>query len=474
MLPLKFIPLYFPEKLMMVNPYGWVGVVTLWSHPSVVYKKMESIGVNLSSNTSPIALLGTLYGNGLPELLRNLLYNPQITHLVIVGKDRSGSKKELVNFFEKGIEEVIFLGRKLYRIKGTNRLMDGILRPDEFTQKPKILIFDEDYDALKNAISQISPPEKFGVRKKIPLPSTTISHFPSNPRNHNVVAKDPLSAWLELIFRIVRFGRVVHLKKGDRQELQNVRVVVENPSFISDENLVKFGFDPASFMEYYNHFLDSYLPDDTQYTYGNRLTAYFGRNLIEDVVENLRKDPEDRKSYITLWDSSRDLTSPSGHPCLVSLFFRKFEDKLTVTATFRTHNALDAWLKNFYGVMRVQDEVTKKVNMEKGPITIISHSISVDPNRYTYAQSIATQKKYEVKEDPCGNFVISVENGEIVVKQYWHGIVVGEYKSKKASVIQHQLYRDCAISDINHALYIGRMLQKAEYCLKTSTPFVQE
>ncbi len=46
---------------------------------------------------------------------------------------------------------------------------------------------------------------------------------------------------------------------------------------------------------------------------------------------------------MALWDNARDLTVKEGRPCLVSLFFRKFEGKLTLSATFRTHNAMDAW-----------------------------------------------------------------------------------------------------------------------------------
>ena len=59
-------------------------------------------------------------------------------------------------------------------------------------------------------------------------------------------------------------------------------------------------------------------------------------------ADRLKKDPEDRKSYVALWDTARDLTVKEGRPCLVSLFFRKFEGKLTLSATFRTHNAMDA------------------------------------------------------------------------------------------------------------------------------------
>ena len=96
--------------------------------------------MDLNPATSPIAVFGTLYGNGLREMLRNLLYNPQIQMLLICGHDRSGSRQELENFFRgKGLEivqeaNISYLAEhgivtSPYRIKGTRRLIDGLVQP---------------------------------------------------------------------------------------------------------------------------------------------------------------------------------------------------------------------------------------------------------------------------------------------------------------------------------------------------------
>ncbi len=91
-------------------------------------------------------------------------------------------------------------------------------------------------------------------------------------------------------------------------------------------------------------------PDET-YNYGHRLRNYFGVDTLVACADRLRRDSEDRKSYVTLWDNTRDLGQVEGRPCLVSLYFRKFEGKLTLSATFRTHNAMDAYPMNLYGLM---------------------------------------------------------------------------------------------------------------------------
>ena len=88
---LKFEPLYFGDRLTVINPYGTIGVVTLWSKVDYVIERFRQAGVDLDPATSPIAVFGNLYGNGLREMLRNLLYNPQIQVLLICGNDRSGS-----------------------------------------------------------------------------------------------------------------------------------------------------------------------------------------------------------------------------------------------------------------------------------------------------------------------------------------------------------------------------------------------
>ncbi len=106
---MRFESLYFQDRLKIVNPEGDVAVSTLWSKVESAHQIIEEAGVDLAPETSRIALIANLYGNGLPQMLRNLLWNPQIRYIVIVGKNLSGSREWLINFFEHGLEEVEFL-----------------------------------------------------------------------------------------------------------------------------------------------------------------------------------------------------------------------------------------------------------------------------------------------------------------------------------------------------------------------------
>ncbi len=331
-------------------------------------------GLTLSPETSPIAVFGTLYGNGLRELLRNLLYNPQIRTLLVCGRNRSGSLEELQAFFDLGLEpaasplvsyEVAAGGEVVQtcKIKGTNRLIDNLVRPDHFRVKPQFLELGEpkDEQTLKrlqefftdrqNLSQEIDPATP---RQEIPLPQVSISHFPSRPQAHTVVRDTPLEAWQELLFVISRFGHPVKLAKGERLELQNLKVVVNRPVFESEEALRQHHFDPEKLRTYQRDFLRGEKGADETYSYGHRLRSYFGTDNVTACLNRLLADPEDRKAYLTLWDNRRDLEVPKGQPCFVSLFCRRYDQQLTLTATFRTHNALDAWLPNVYGLMAVQ------------------------------------------------------------------------------------------------------------------------
>ncbi len=478
-LPLEFIPLHFGDKLRIVNPYGRLGILTLWSKVDYVEGKLREAGVDLGPKTSNIAVIGNLYGNGSPHLLRNLLYNPQIRDLIVYGANRSGSQEELVAFFQEGLERATSLGEEVTRIKGTNRVIDDLVTPDMFSEQPRIVLAGEPSDQdsarkLYNLIQSFSPDEEVvGERVEVPLPEVKITHYPSEPRNCNIVAETPLGAWRELIFRLHRFGHLVHLRKGDRQELQNVRVVITQPQEDDAERLGEFGFVLDDLRQYQTDMLIGPLPEDQSYTYGNRIREYFGFDALEKFAGRLRENPQDRDCYLALWDSRQDIDAEDA-PCLVSLFFRVYDDRLTLTACYRTHNALDAWLKNVYGLMKAQEIVASGAGIEAGPLTVISHSISIDPSKYDLAARVANAKGFSVDMDPNGQFLVGIDQdeGEIVLQHLSNeGFLLHEYRSAKAERIQHELARDCAISDINHALYLGRQLAKAEMCLKTGEAY---
>jgi thymidylate synthase len=517
---MEFKPLHFADRLTVINPQGTIGVVTLWSKVDYVIERFRQAGVDLNPATSPIAVFGTLYGNGLREMLRNLLYNPQIRDLLICGNDRSGSAKELFSFFQGEMEPVDsplvhyktppgVVKVSILRISPTNRLIDDLVTPEEFKWMPELFLFpdpheEEVIDHIRDFF--VKPIIHFDLplasvedqRTKIPLPEVEVQFFPGNPRGHQVVRDTPLEAWKEILYLLSRFGRRVTLKKGDRLELQNLKVVVEKPEFEQNNKLLSYNIDPKRLKRYQDDIIRVEfwsdetklkgqntlpLPDDTpmvelrpdaSYSYNHRLRQYFDIDALVECAFRLQDDPEDRKAYFSLWDNRNDLRAISGHPCFVSLFFRKFEEKLTLTATFRTHNAIDGWLLNCYGLMAIQKWVAEKVRMPIGALTVVSHSISIDPRELDRAMVIIGQRPFKVNLDPMGYFRITLDGKEILVEHRFGDVTLKEYRGKKAERLQHEIARDVAVSDINHAIYLGRQLAKAEMALKDGREFVQD
>lgn len=467
---MNFEPLHHQTKLKIINPEGNVGVVTLWSPVIWVADKFKEFGVDLSEK-SKIVAFGQLYGDGMSCMLRNLLYNPQITHLIVCGDNRSNSYEDLVAFFETGVEDYDWNGVPMKKIVGRERLLDKDMDPALFTKKPEIKylgsLIDEDFATkLKQYLANVKLTYSKCARKNIPLPKLAVQSYPNEPRSHVIFGKRPVEAWINLVHRIFNFGKLVNLRKGPRCELQNVKVVVESPADYDEQELKELGFDVDKVRQYQEKILKKEPEEGSAYTYGNRIGAHFGLDCINAVIEKLKLNPESRRAYITLWDSGNDLITPLSVPCFLSVYFRKFEDKLTMCATFRSHNGLDAWLMNFFGLKHILDTVARSVGMQPGPITVFSHSMTINPDKYEYARTLADKRttKYLFKNehDYNGYTDFAVEGGEMVIGFFHEGVKIREYRGKNSEIIRKQIERDCSISRIGHALYVGHMLAKLE------------
>lgn len=492
---MRFEPLYYSERLRIINPEGDVGVVTLWSKVDSALQVIKEVGVDLSEQTSRIAVVANLYGNGLQQMLRNLLWNPQIRYIVILGKNLSGSREWLLKFFSYGLEEVEFLGAKAFRICNTTRNIDGELKLDNFKFLPEFTVLGDLGDpetkrGLGVFFFRNLPPirvlETFRIEPP-PIPEPSLTRFPSESLAHTIVRRTPMDAWSELIFRLYRFGHRNTITKSTgketRIELLNTHVVVQEPFEETTECLSAYGFSLEKFKDYQKRFLDPLKPSDLDYTYGNRMRGYFSHygEAVDSpliVAERLRKTPDSRHCYIALWDNHKDLPEGTKCPCFVSAFFRRFDGKLNLTANFRTHNAMDAWPENLYGLIALQHFVAERAEIEAGPITIISHSISIDPSALDKARRIVENKKtdevldlvtgkYNPRMDPNGEFAVTIDevNFELVVEHSFSGMKIGEYRGKSSEEIERQLARDVVLSQISHALYLGRELARKQFQL---------
>lgn len=499
---MRFEPLYYADRLTVVNPYGDVGLVTLWSTQRATRRVFDRISPNLLDPAkSRIAVVSNLYGDGMHQMFCNLLFNPQIRHLVAVGEEMGQpTVEELKAFLEYGTEKTFMLGATVLRITGTDRIFPAL---DEFDAKRLRQTLSFRYLGRLGELSQQlgtylsslphyqdDSPERVRVTIPPAVPDD-YSCLPSDITSHQIRRRTALDAWRELVTRVVRFGQPVRLHSGPRIELLNTRVVITKPGDESSAELRKYGFSLERFREYQLRMLDDVKPDGVTYTYGNRLRGYFpqlgGNNdALTTAAKLLKEDPQTRRAYISLWDTAADLGNAdtardTATPCLVAVFFRRSEGRLTMTATYRAHNLLTAWMQNIYGLMAIQRFVCEKAEMEPGPLTVISHQLGIDPRspQYELAKAIAGEwtrdedvdpetGKYELRQDPNGYFVVTVdeETDEVVADHKIDGLSIKRYRSRDAGTIAQKVAADMAVTLVSHALWLGRELAAKEAQLR--------
>src|SRR3989344_2783242 len=263
------------EKLNIVNLKGTAGIVTLWNKPWDVWKQLRQSNSDLFTESSPLVTLTSLYGNGLPQMLANLAHNPQIEYLAVTGNDTRvvPSFTYLLNFLERGIEHSE--EEQLGKISGTSYSIDPQLQMETFRYLKVKRFKPSDLEGLVNFIIQeTTKTSEEGNRIKIKLIEPEFSDYPSDITNHQIIANTPLDAWMEVMYRLNRFGKNIQIKKGVRRTLFNLDVHIENPA-PEDHNLLReFNFDPNELLAYREDILKGELPEDTTYTYGNRMRQY--------------------------------------------------------------------------------------------------------------------------------------------------------------------------------------------------------
>ncbi|MFC7243036.1 thymidylate synthase [Catellatospora aurea] len=500
-----FHALYYGDRLHAVNPAGDVGIISLWSPLAATSRRLTQISPDiLAPEQSRVAIIANLYGDGMYAMFCNLLFNPQIRHLIALGEHfDQPTSREIEAFLRDGLEDSELFGRRLKRIRGTDRLFPAIAEFDEARLRETLSFrgfgkladpaLDRDLPGYLKSLPRIAP-EQLPPPVQVTMPdyeSDEYARRPSNIAAQQVERKRPLDCWEELVVRTIRFGQPVELSNGPRLELLNAKAVITEPAVESDAVLSRYGFRLERFLEYQRRIIDPRLPDGISYTYGNRLRGYFRegdslRDTLALVVKVLQRDPQSRHGYISLWDTANDLpgTAAVGHPsvpCLTTIFFRCMNGRLTLTATYRAHNLLTAWLENVYGLMKIQQLVAEALGLPIGQITVVSHSLGIDPrNRsgYELAQALSEGWKRDedvdrltgrptLREDPNGYFTVRVdaEKGCIVAEHLIDGIVLKQYVSKSAEVIRRAIIGDMGVSLVSHAMWLGHELAVHEHML---------
>ena len=88
-------------------------------------------------------------------------------------------------------------------------------------------------------------------------------------------------------------------------------------------------------------------------------------NQLEYVVDTLAKCPHSRRAQIVLWQPWFD-TTLYDCPCLQSLFFRIFDDKLIMNIRMRSNDLFKATLMNLWAFVDIQRLVAERLSERLG------------------------------------------------------------------------------------------------------------
>jgi len=488
---LQYNPLYKPNQLICGT--GQTAVITGWTVKQAIAKKLQP---------HEYAVIGQLYSptRGISFLIRNLLANPHVRFMVILNatkEDRNAGGCEcLLDFFRNGFEEGSSdTGRRCWVIRSSiPGYIDFEIDADALEQLRQSVEWGEVH-SIAEAVNQVQSyalrdtVEPWGSPLEFPMAAVVPTVLPGPRYGHRIEGRTIAETWVKIIHRIKTTGTIRPTGyDGQWQELIDLMAVVtdEPPDFYFPEpNYLPC--DRAFIGEYVSQILDDAPQrEGVKYTYGQRLRSWFGQDQIEQVIQKLIADIDSARAVMSLWDV-RDHEANESPPCLNHIWVRVIDSELSLTATFRSNDMFSAWPANAMGLRALQqhirDEIAKSsdYDLRMGPLITVSQSAHIYDDCWENADNLIQNQYPKICQhrdfnDPSGSFVIIVQDERIIVEHMTPGTgeIINCYSGKSAKHLYQQIAVACSSLQVEHAMYLGTELQKAEMALLTKQRFIYE
>ena len=486
----QYNALYKPNQLICGQ--GQTAIVTGWTVKQSVAKCFQP---------NEFAVIGNLYSptRGISPLIRNLLANPHTRFLVILNatkEDRNGRGCDcLIDFLNNGFRRgKSDTGRDCWLI---NSSIPGYIDLEIGADALEKLRQSLDWKEARSVVEAVDLVKYFLQKDTIepwgePLIFPVVEAVPTvlpGPRyGHRIEGKNIAETWVKILHRIKTTGTIRPTGyDGKWQELIDlVAVITDEPK--------EFYFPEPNYLPVNRPFIKEYISqilDDApyregvKYTYGQRLRSWFERDQIEQVINKLIGEIDAASGVMSLWDVKDH--EQGGSPCLNHIWVRVVDRELSLTATLRSNDMFAAWPANGMGLRALQqhirDEIAKRssYNLQMGPLITISQSAHLYDDTWENVDKLIANQYSKICDrrdylDPCGNFLLSIENQKIVVQQTTPGSgeVVQTYSGLNARSLYRQIAQQVPHITAEHAMYLGTELQKAETSLKNATKYEQD
>ena len=196
-------------------------------------------------------------------------------------------------------------------------------------------------------------------------------------------ASTPASAW-EWARKVIKAnGQKVVTEDGQvTKEIDGMTLRILYPDV--GWPIAASGWKIPALEEYYqNEIISGSNSTGFEYTYGERLRAYPGKEAwmwhdqVQKIIDKLKAQRTTRRAVAATWNLETDNKPGSHPPCLMVIDFKIRGEALNLIAYFRSHDIEQAWPQNVYGLYRLQEHIAKEVDAELGTLTTISASAHI-------------------------------------------------------------------------------------------------
>lgn len=204
---------------------------------------------------------------------------------------------------------------------------------------------------------------------------------------------------------------------------------------------------------------------------------------VSRVVERIRRKPVDLDKEIFLWNPWYHSFLENGRPCICKISFSVRLGRIDMHVFVRSHDIARAWFYNFYGLTRLLGEIAKRTGYRAGRIIVESESAHIYRRDWETVKALVEKMVYAkdprmyfdpgLDLDPRGVINIEVLGTSIKVKlqDTKTGNLLFETTGRTGRELLYKLKHFQLISRIDHGIFIGGELAKAEICIKLGIPY---
>ena len=472
-----------------------------------------------------VLLIGNLYTeNGIQYIVKNSLLCPQIYGFILIGNDKNRVRETLLSKDYYYARDDNF--KRFYdTFIASGRMYDCVMDDDNY-----MMNFDRLIPMIvreRSTPNWITEPIDCYSEELTQTDSHSLITLPSEHQGFHVRDTSLKRLWHKVLALIKRFGIERTTSTGKRyREILGLVSVLEaldessNGSINTPVKMPEYAPLSSTIEAYSAQIITDSPQQGIEYTYGQRLHQY---GQIDAIIDKLKADKANRQAIGVTWNLPKDSTSPYP-PCCVLADFKvqprsingTTVDALYLTLYFRSHDIYSAYCANIYGFRRLQEMIAAFTDCVPGYIMIVSNSAHVYD--YDYPQALIYDE-LGCRMDPRGYFIIETVKDDDAIdcwkmmktwgdqREFEHKY--GERARRVMNTSGYTLYNEpqCCpkiikltymspsdqpiasttgldvqqlcdfampyISEISHAMYLGRELQRARNCIDKCEPYEQ-